>query len=256
MAESFRSKLSRGDLFIGTLLTLPSPEIAEIFCASGFDWLFVDIEHGPMDMLDAQRILQAATSRVPCVVRVPALEEVWIKKALDIGSAGIIVPQVRTVEEAQTSVRLCKYPPAGTRSVGISRAHGYGQNFMEYIARADEEIAVIIQIEHVDAVKNVENILKVPGIDCLFVGPYDLSASMGKTGLVDDSEVQDAISHVQRCAAGAGIPLGVFGATAEAVSRYIRSGYTLIAAGMDTLLLGGAARSLTRAIEDDRGQAI
>ncbi|HUX14291.1 MAG TPA: aldolase/citrate lyase family protein [Spirochaetia bacterium] len=255
MAESFRSRLSRGDLFIGTLLTLPSPEIAEIFCASGFDWLFVDIEHGPMDMLDAQRILQAAAYRVPCIVRVPALEEVWIKKALDIGSAGVIVPQVRTVEEAQTSVRLCKYPPTGTRSVGISRAHGYGQNFMEYIAKADQETAVIIQIEHIDAVNNVENILKVPGIDCLFVGPYDLSSSMGKTGLVDDSEVQDAITHVQQCAEDAKVPLGVFGATAEVVTRYIRSGYTLIAASMDTLLVGGAAKSLAHEIKGEARRA-
>jgi len=245
MQDTFKNKLARQELLVGTIMTLPSPEIAEILCGAGFDWLFVDLEHSALSIKNAQVILQVAASQVHCVVRIPLNDEVWIKKALDIGASGIIVPLVRTAEEAQRAVRQCKYPPEGLRSVGIGRAHGYGEKFQEYIASANDETAVIIQIEHIDAVDNIEKILKVSGVDGLFVGPYDLSASMQKLGLVNDAEVQKAISHVKRCAAQAKMPIGIFGATAEAVKPYIESGYTLIAAGMDTLLLGSAAKNTT-----------
>ncbi|MDM8549899.1 aldolase/citrate lyase family protein [Desulfobacterales bacterium HSG2] len=252
MKASFKKRLTRGDLLIGTIITLPSPEIAEIFCLAGFDWLFVDLEHSALSIKDAQVILQAA-SKIPCVIRVASGEEVWIKKALDIGASGIIVPQIRTTEEAEMSVRLCKYPPEGIRSVGISRAQQYGQNFQEYVASANDETAVIIQIEHIDAVNDIENILGISGIDGLFVGPYDLSASMGKTGHITDTEVQNAILHVKNCAERAKIPLGIFGATAEAVNPYIRSGYTLIAVCMDTMLIGNAAKNITDLLKSSSG---
>ena len=245
MNESFKRKLTRGDLLVGSIITLPSPEIAEIFGLSGFDWLFVDLEHSALSIKDAQVILQAAAPQIPCVIRVPSRNEAWIKKALDIGSSGIIVPQVMTAEEAERAVRLCKYPPKGLRSVGIARAQGYGEKFQEYVVSANDETAVIIQIEHIDAVDNIESILKVSGIDCLFVGPYDLSASMGKIGLTTDPDVQNAISQVKKCAEQAKIPIGIFGATADAVKPYIQSGYTLIAVCIDTLLLGKAAKNIT-----------
>jgi 2-dehydro-3-deoxyglucarate aldolase len=249
MQENFKEKLARHDLLVGTIVTLPSPEIAEIFCGAGFDWLFVDLEHSTLSIRDAQVVLQAAAPKVPCVVRIPSNDEVWIKKALDIGSAGIIVPQVRTAEEAQRAVRLCKYPPAGSRSVGIARAQGYGQKFQEYVASANDEIAIIIQIEHIDAVNNLEEILNVAGIDCLFVGPYDLSATMGKIGDSGHVDVQSAISQVTQCAQRAKMPLGIFGATVAAIKPYIDNGYTLIAVGIDTLLLGNAAQSITAAVK-------
>jgi len=244
MEDSFRSKLSQGELLIGTITTLPSPEIAEILCLSGFDWLFVDLEHSAMSIKDAQVVLQAAAPRIPCVIRVPANDEAWIKKALDIGACGIIVPQARTSEDAEISVRLCKYPPDGIRGVGIARAQGYGLNFQQYIESANAETAVIIQIEHIDAVNNIESILKVTGIDCLFIGPYDLSASMGKTGNITDPDVQAAILHVKNCARNANVPLGIFGATSEAVNPFIRSGYTLIAVGIDTMMIANAAKTI------------
>ena len=249
MSESFRHKLTRGDLLIGTIITLPSTEIAEIFCLAGFDWLFVDLEHSTLTIRDAQVILQTVAPEMPGVIRVPSNDETWIKRALDVGAAGIIVPQVRTVAEAERAVRLCRYPLEGLRSVGIARAQGYGAKFQEYVASANDETAVIIQIEHRDAVENIENILNVPGIDCAFVGPYDLSASMGKIGLITDPEVQKAISQVKQCADQATIPLGIFGATADAAQPYIRSGYTLIAVGIDTLLMGAAAKNITDSLK-------
>ena len=249
MQESFNVKLARRHLLVGTIITLPTPAIAEIFSSAGFDWLFVDLEHSAMSIKDVEIILQTAALRTPCVVRVPSNDEVWIKKVLDIGAAGIIVPNVRTKEEAEQAVQLCKYPPEGVRSVGIARAQGYGDKFQEYVLSANDEIAVIIQVEHIDAVENIQNLIKVPGIDSLFIGPYDLSASMGKMGQTTDSEVQNAISRVKRRAEKANIPLGIFGPTADAVKPYIQNGYTLIAVGIDTLLLGTAAKSITTSLK-------
>ena len=241
----FKNKLNRGDLLIGTVLTLPSPEICEILCWSGFDWIFVDLEHSAMSVKEAQVILQAAAPRIPCAIRVPSIDENWIKKVLDIGPDGIIIPQVRTAADVEQVVQLCKYPPEGLRSVGIGRAHGYGGRFQEYVSTANQQTAIIVQIEHIEAVKNIEEITKIPGFDCLFIGPYDLSASMGKVGQVDDPDIQNAIMQVKTSAEKTKIPIGIFGGTVQAVEPYIQHGYTLITVGQDVTLLGSAAKSIT-----------
>jgi 2-dehydro-3-deoxyglucarate aldolase/4-hydroxy-2-oxoheptanedioate aldolase len=241
---SFKEKLIGKDLLFGTIITLPSAEIVEIFCQAGFDWLFIDLEHGAMSIKDAQLLLQVAGTKIPCLVRVPSNDETWIKKVLDIGASGIIVPQVRTEKDVMRVVQVSKYPPEGVRSVGIARAQGYGENFQDYVASANREISVVIQIEHIDAVENIEKILKVPGIDCWFVGPYDLSASMGKTGLTTDPEVRNAISKVAKAAERASISTGIFGATTAAVEPYIKNGFTLIAVGIDSMLIGKAAKEI------------
>ena len=248
MRESFGARVRRGDLLIGTIVSMPSPEAAEILSMAGFDWLFVDMEHGAIDIATAQHILQAADSRVPCVVRVPSMDEVWIKKCLDIGAAGIIVPQIRSAEDAETVVSRSKYPPAGNRSVGVGRAHGYGSDFTRYVTDANDDIALIVQIENSRAVGAIESIVAVPGIDAVFVGPYDLSGSMGKLGEVDDEEVQAAISHVGTCAARASMASGIFVATAEAAADAISRGFRLIAVSMDAMLLAGAGRDLVSAL--------
>jgi 2-dehydro-3-deoxyglucarate aldolase/4-hydroxy-2-oxoheptanedioate aldolase len=240
--SSFCSRLRNGELLIGTLVTLSSPEATEVMAHVGFDWLFIDTEHGPFDALGALALLQAAGEKCPCIVRVPVGDEVWIKKALDIGAAGIIVPQVNSAEQAERVVRYCKYPPEGVRGVGLARAHGYGGQFQEYLAEANQNIAVILQAEHKDAVANIQSIVKVPGIDALLIGPYDLSASMGKMGQVTDPEVQGAVSTVRQACLGAGIRLGAFGVSAEAVAPYIGQGFTLIAVGVDVLFLSAAAK--------------
>lgn len=242
MSKPFRTRLKNGEQLLGTLVTLASPEVVEILVNAGFDWLFIDCEHAPFDALGAQPLLQAAGERCSCVIRVPVGEEVWIKKALDIGAAGIIAPQVNTPEQAERIVRLCKYPPEGTRGVGIARAHRYGYGFQDYIERANQDIVVILQAEHVDAVNNIDAIVKVPGIDAILIGPYDLSASMGRTGLVADPAVKAAMKKVMNACRMAHIPLGAFGVSAKAVTGFIKEGFTLIAVGADVLFLGGAAR--------------
>ncbi|MFH1981788.1 MAG: aldolase/citrate lyase family protein [Pseudomonadota bacterium] len=247
MTSAFKEKLTRGERLMGTVVTLPVPEIAEILRLAGFDWLFVDMEHGAMDVREAQMVL-AAAGDTPCVVRVPANDAVWIKKCLDIGAAGIMVPLIRTAGDARDAVRWCKYPPEGERSVGIARAQGYGMSFTQYVSRANAEIALILQIEHIDAVNDLEAIVAVAGIDALFVGPFDLSASMGKTGRISDPAVQAAIARVTRCAQGAGIALGIFSATAEAVAPHLENGYTLAAVGMDTMILGHGVAEILKAL--------
>ena len=246
---SIKQKLLNSELLLGTIVTLPTPEITEIYCQAGFDWLFIDLEHSTLSINDAQTILQTASQKTGCIIRVPSIEEAWIKRVLDIGPAGIIIPQVKSVEEAKLAIQLCKYPPEGLRSVGLARAHGYGENFQEYVENANDEITIILQIEHIDAVNNIEEIIKVPGIDALFIGPYDLSASMGKTGQVTDPDVQEAIAHVKKVAEEAKMPLGIFGANADAVKAYIQDGYTLITVGIDTMLIAKTAKDITNALK-------
>jgi 2-keto-3-deoxy-L-rhamnonate aldolase RhmA len=244
MAHDFRARLKRHDTLLGTMVTLPSAATAEILADLGFDWLFIDGEHGPLETADLVTILQVAGQKTACVVRVPEAAEAPIKKALDLGADGIIVPQVNTAEQAASVVRFARYAPEGSRGIGLARAHGYGQRFGEYLATANREIAVIVQAEHALAVENIDAIVRVAGIDAVLLGPYDLSASLGKTGRVDDPVVVDAIRRVTDACRAAKMPLGYFGVTAAAVRPYVAQGYTLIVAGVDTLFLGNAAKAL------------
>ncbi|MCC7418941.1 MAG: 2,4-dihydroxyhept-2-ene-1,7-dioic acid aldolase [Planctomycetaceae bacterium] len=244
MSAAFRARLLAGEKLMGTMVTLPTPAVAEILADLGFDWLFVDGEHGPLETADLLGILQAVGTRTTCLVRVPAALEVPIKKVLDLGAGGIIVPQVNTAEQAADVVRFARYTPAGARGVGLARAHGYGMRFKEYVQSANEQISVVVQAEHIRAAENIESIVKVEGVDAVLLGPYDLSASLGKTGKLDDKSVTDAIDHITKTCLAAKKPLGVFGVTAAAVRPYIDRGYGLIVAGVDTLLLGFAAKTL------------
>jgi len=244
MTGTFRKRLRDRETLLGCLVTLPTAAVAEILADVGFDWLFIDGEHGHLETGDTLAMLQAVGDRVACVVRVPGAEETPIKKILDQGAEGIIVPQVNTADQAAAIVQHARYAPSGSRGVGLSRAHAYGMRFQEYLQIANERIAVIVQAEHARAVENIESIVQVEGIDAVLVGPYDLAASLGKMGQIDDPIVLDAIEHVTKSCQAAGIPLGYFGVSAAALRPFIDCGYTLITAGVDTLFLAGAARKL------------
>lgn len=249
MKLNFRSRLQNKELLVGTLITIPAPEIAEIISEVGYDWLFIDTEHGPFDAQSAQGILQAVDHRCPGIIRIPSNEEVWIKKALDIGAAGIIAPGVQSAAEAERIVQLCKYPPRGTRGVGIGRAHGYGLNFQQYVANANDETAVILQAENTEAVKNIAEIIGVAGVDAILIGPYDLSASMGKMGRIQDAAVQAAIAEVTQHCLKADLPLGIFADSAESAAPYIKQGFSLIAVSTDCLHMVKGARAVLEAIK-------
>jgi 2-dehydro-3-deoxyglucarate aldolase len=241
-AMHFRTRLHSGESLFGTILTIPSAEIVEILVEAGYDWFFVDLEHSSMTAREAQLLLQVSAGRVPCLIRTENHQELVIRKALDVGADGIIVPQVNSAEVAQHIVAVAKYPPVGTRGAGLGRAQGYGFTFKDYVERANESLAVVVQIEHIEGVRNVDLILEVPGIDAVFIGPYDLSGSMGKLGQIEDKEVQQAIDTVIASAKRRKIPVGIFSTSAATVARYIEKGVSLIAVGTDALMLGSAAR--------------
>ena len=242
--ETFRTRLKRGDRLLGTVLTLGEPAVAEVLADAGLDWLFVDLEHSPMGIQEAQVVQQAVGGRLACVLRLPLNDEIWIKKGLDTGVAGIMLPQVNTAEDAARAVRLSKYPPRGSRSVGAARANGYGARLTEYVAVANEQAAIIAQVESIEAVCNVDAILEVAGLDAVLVGPFDLSASMGLIGQVEHPEVQAAIALVRRACASRGIPAGIFTANTRLARAYAAQGFSLIATQTDTLMLDQAVRSL------------
>lgn len=245
---NFRKRLRNNDLLLGTMLTIPAPEIAEMVAKCGFDWLFMDGEHSPLSTLDWQRMLQAVAGRSAGIIRVAANTEKEIKKMLDIGADGIIAPQVNTADQARRIVDWCKYPPRGVRGVGLARAQGYGLDFTRYLESANESVAVIIQAEHIEAVDNIEEIAKVEGIDAVFIGPYDLSASMNRMGEIDHPEVVRAIDRVTRACRQNDMALGYFGVTAETVKPYIEQGYTLICAGVDAGFITQGSKDILQSL--------
>lgn len=246
MSAAFAGRLRARERLVGTIVTLAAPEVAEVLSAAGFDWLFVDTEHAPLDMLAAQRLLAAA--RVPCLVRVADAQEATVKRALDIGSAGIVVPMVTSADAARAAVRHAKYPPLGARGVGIVRAQGYGFAFADYVRHANERTVVVVQCEHVSAVEAIDAIVAVEGVDAVFVGPYDLSGSMGRLGDVEHAEVQAAIAAVREACLRAGRALGIYAADAARARAYAEQGYTLLAVGIDAQLLGTAGRDVVAAL--------
>lgn len=245
----FRERLRRGDRLVGTLLGLPSPDLAEIASDAGFDWLFIDMEHGALEIRDVLRMVQAV--RGPCapVVRVPEQSEMWVKKVLDTGAAGLIVPHVNSAGEAARAVHWAKYPPEGGRSVGFSRANRHGARFQENVETANAETAVVAQVEHVDGVRAIEGILAVAGIDAVFIGPYDLSASLGKPGRIQDPDVREAIRAVAAACARAKVPVGVFSVGVAGALKALEEGYTLVCAGIDSGLYAEAAAGIVRGLK-------
>jgi 2-keto-3-deoxy-L-rhamnonate aldolase RhmA len=247
--SAFCHRLRSGATLLGTILTLPSPELAEVLADAGFDWLFLDLEHGLLDVPEAQRVLQAVGHRCPGLIRVPACEEVWIKRALDIGPAGLIIPRVTSAAEAARAVAWAKYPPAGERGVGAARAQGYGYGLREYLARANDETAVIIQIEDRRAVAEVGAILDLPGVDAAFIGPFDLSASLGVAGDLTAPPLLAAIATVEEAARARHKPVGIFYPGAEGIRQARARGHRLLVVGTDAIFAGAAAREAIAAVQ-------
>jgi 2-dehydro-3-deoxyglucarate aldolase/4-hydroxy-2-oxoheptanedioate aldolase len=249
MGDNFRERLLGGERLVGTIISLPVSELAEIASAAGFDWLFLDMEHGPIEPAALTRLIQAV--REPCVpvVRVPENEEMWTKKALDAGAAGVIIPRVNTAGEAARAVHWAKYPPEGGRGVGFARANLYGARFQEHVETANRTTAVIIQVEHIDAVKAIDDILAVPGVDAVFIGPYDLSASLGKPGRIQDDDVRAAIASVRAACSRKKTPVGIFSGDIAGSAKALAEGYTLVCSGIDIAFYAKAALETVRALK-------
>jgi 2-keto-3-deoxy-L-rhamnonate aldolase RhmA len=188
-------------------------------------------------------LLQSA-GNTPCLVRVPVGEEIWIKKALDAGAAGIVVPQVRNAVQVEQIVSWSKYPPVGERGLGLARAQAYGFNFDHYLETANEKLSVVVQIEHFEAVENIDAICAVEGLDAILIGPNDLAASYNKIGLFTDPEVLAAIKRVTTACTQADKCMGIFGLSADAIKANIAQGYSLLLTSTDSILLGQAGKQL------------
>ena len=242
-----------GKAAIGTWLVLGSPITAEIMANLGFDWLVIDTEHGSIDIGTTQSIIQAinTTDTVP-MVRVPWNDPMPIKRALDAGAYGLVIPMVNSREEAIRAVRASRYPPAGIRSYGGPRARLYGG--LDYFEHANEEIALIVQIEHIDAVNRIDEILSVEGVDGFFIGPSDLAISMGLKPGMDQTDPRhvEAVSKVLASGKKHGVPGGIHVGSPEAVNEHIVQGCQFIALASDERFLRSAASAAFSKVSKDR----
>jgi 2-dehydro-3-deoxyglucarate aldolase len=237
--------MKRNKVTLGSWITLNHPSIAEILADSGFDWLCVDMEHSVTDYFEAQQLIATIQSRgLKAFVRVGENNTRIIKRVLDAGADGIIVPMVNSAADARKAVDAVKYPPEGKRGVGLSRAQKYGFGFEEYKDGKAREIVLIAQIEHVDAVKNLDEIIQMDGIDGTFIGPYDLSGSMGKPGKYHDDDVKEILNTYGQTVKQYEKLIGyhVIEPDIELVNEKIEQGYNFIAFSLDTLFLGVKAK--------------
>lgn len=244
-ARSLKTWMEAGRVTVGSWITLAHPAIPEILAQAGFDWLAVDLEHSVITIREAEELIRVIDlSGVVPLVRLTANDPHQIKRVMDAGSHGVIVPMVNSREAAEAAVASVHYPPRGRRGVGLARAQGYGTRFEAHKAWLAREAVVIVQIEHADAVEHVASILSVEGVDGYLIGPYDLSASLGHPGQFNHPTVVRALKTVHQTARRLGVPGGmhVIQPDPQEALRRIREGFTFLAYSMDMLLLGSAAR--------------
>lgn len=229
----------------GLIYTTGSLQVAEMISQSGFEWVMIDMEHSAMSIDTVQSALQAFGTGILKIVRVPGNDEIWIKRVLDTGCDGIMVPMIKTGKEALKAVRASRYPPDGQRSVGLTRAHGYGQTSDKYLSSANKQLIIMLQAEHSDAVKNIDSIISVKGFDSIFIGPYDLSASMDLMGKVTHPQVIETIDFIKKKCLDADIPYGIFGANPDVLVREIKDGCKYILCGVDVFLFSSTLKVLS-----------
>lgn len=230
-----RSWLQSAGMKLGTILTIDHPVIVEIAKLAGFDWLWIDGEHGRFNEQATALACAVNADGPPAFVRLPDRSVTAIKRFLDTGCNGIILPQVSSVAEVDEIARAALYPPRGGRSVGIARAQGYGAKFTESMERQD--YAIVVQIETAEGVRNAEAIVAHEAVDAIIIGPYDLSGSLGTPGQIDLQKVSESIAKVQTQCRRAGKPCGIFAANVEKAKQYSEAGFDLIAVGMDCSIL-------------------
>jgi 2-keto-3-deoxy-L-rhamnonate aldolase RhmA len=241
LRNELKRRLKKNEQVYGTWITLESPIVAEMMSGQGFDYFVIDTEHAPLDMITVQTLIQAMrqdTKTTP-IVRVWWNDLVPIKRALDIGAFGILVPWVNTKKEAEMAVKATRYAPEGLRGCGPRRA---GMFDPDYLKTADEEIIVIVQIETKKAVTNIEDICSVDGVDVTYIGPADLSASYGHIGNMSHPEVQKAIDRVYDITKSAGMATGIHQASGLTIKKRIEKGYNFITLGNDLLYMKKAVQ--------------
>jgi len=240
-----KHKIASGDLTVGSWITLGHPAIAEIMAKAGFDWLVVDLEHSVIGIETAGDLIRTIDlAGVAPLVRLTSNDANQIKRVMDAGAHGIVVPMVNNPADAASAVAATRYAPTGSRGVGLARAQGYGAGFREYLEWQKNGPIVIVQIEHRDAVEQLEDILKVEGVDGFIIGPYDLSCSMGIPGKFDDPEFVDVMKHIRETGLRIGCPAGlhIVEPDISLLEGSVREGYTFIAYSVDIRLLDVGVR--------------
>lgn len=252
-----RERLKAGDAVVGTWLAFPCAMSARFMAQIGFDYLTVDMEHQPIDYEAASHMF-AVISSAGCtaLARVPWNTPENIKRVLDCGAHGIVIPMVNTAEEARAAVAAAKYPPQGIRSVGGSlHCMNFGADPATYYRQANDEILVVVQCESPQSVDEAEAIMSVPGVDAVFVGPNDLLCQMGKTPRMesDEEEFVSAMSRLLEASKATGVPAGIHTANFEACNRRIEQGFRFLAIASDArFMVAGASSDLQRVSQAQR----
>lgn len=244
-----KQKLKNKDLTVGSWITLGNTSIAEILANAGYDWLVVDLEHTTISLEQAGELIRTIElAGVSPLVRLTNNDENQIKRVMDAGAHGIVVPMVKSADDAKYAVAATRYPPLGNRGVGLARAQGYGTSFREYLSwqsDIDEGPVVVVQIEHINAVENLTEILRVEGVDAFIIGPYDLSCSMGIPGEFDNPQFTDVMKNIIETGDKLGAVSGihVVEPDIEKLNNAINEGYKFIAYSADIRMLDVTARA-------------
>ena len=245
-----KQKLRNGECALGGWMLIPHPAIAELMAGEGFDWIAVDMEHAAVELSMVEQIERAVRpSGCDLFVRLDGINPVLAKHVLDAGAKGVIVPSVMGPEDADTMTAAVRYPPQGNRGTSLSRALDYGRDFADYIKRHNDEVVVAVMLEHYLAAEHADAILARPGIDAAFIGPYDLSASLGIAGQLDDPQVLAAEQKILAACRRQGIAPGYHVVTPERnrIDERIAAGYRFIGCSLDThFIMQGCRKMLNR----------
>lgn len=238
-----KDKLKGGGTAFGTWVTVGHPDVPDLLEAMGFEWLLYDMEHAPLTIERVAQMVQSVDSAKTCpIVRVGAVDQWAMKGALDAGAHGIMCPLVSTKEQAEEAVRFMKYPPRGVRGTAPRKAADFGLSFPDYLRSADSMTSTVVQIETTEALKNLDQILSVEGVDVAFVGPSDLTMSMGLSDDRNNPKVVEAMKRVISACEAHGKTPGVLAATPEEAKRDVELGFRFIGLGSDTRFLVRGAK--------------
>ena len=254
---NLKERLKKRELTIGSWITIGHTVVAEIMAKAGYDWLTVDMEHSAITMDIAQDLIRVIElCGVVPLVRVGENDPNLIKRVMDAGAHGVIVPMVNSKDDAEKAVASVQYPPKGFRGVGLARAQKYGADFEGYKKWNEQESVVIVQIEHIKAVENLESILSVPGVDGFLIGPYDLSGSLGVPGQFDHPKVISALARVREVSEQMNAVSGfhVIPPDVKALQDKIEENYKFIAYSLDILFLGEQAGNYRAALQERGSQ--
>ncbi|WP_019531340.1 aldolase/citrate lyase family protein [Dasania marina] len=252
--NQFKRKLASGKPQFGLWLGLPDSICAEIGAGAGFDWVLIDAEHAPYSLRDIQNHLSAIEPyKVPAIVRPAEGRTAVLKQLLDVGAQTLLIPMVDTAEQARQLVQDVRYPPQGIRGLGTSMARAARWNRVDdYLNQANKEICLIVQAETTTAMQNLAEIVAVDGVDAVFIGPSDLSASMGHIGNPGHPDVVKAIEEGFKTILAAGKAAGVLAVDEALAKAYVKKGASFVGVGVDAALLSSATRQLAnRFIESD-----